>query len=72
MTYALRMRAMSGLSLKVVVPHVFARERLIRLAIRLSRDVLPEPLLPIMAVKLPLGMEADTLSRTVLLVFEGR
>lgn len=65
------MCAISGLSLKVVVPHVSARERLIRLAIRLSREVLPDPLLPIIAVRLPLGMEADTLSRTVLLVLEG-
>jgi hypothetical protein len=65
------MRAMSGLSLKVVDPRVLARERLIRLAIRLSREVFPDPLLPIMAVRLPLGMVADTLSRTVLLVLEG-
>lgn len=60
---------MPATPLKVVAPETFALVKLIRPAMMLSSDVFPDPLLPIIAVRLPLGMNALTLSRTVLCVW---
>lgn len=59
---------MSFVWLKVVFPETWTcvRDRFIRFAIKFSRLVLPEPLLPIIAVRVPVGMLAVILDRTVL------
>lgn len=59
--------------LKAVLPETWTLEceRFIRLAIRFSRLVLPEPLLPIIAVRVPVGIEAVMLDKTVFVVSVG-
>lgn len=73
MTYALRIWLMPWVLLKAVLPETWTwvRERFIRLAIRFSRLVLPEPLLPIIAVRVPVGIEAVMLDKTVFVLSVG-